>query len=510
MAEKKIKLKKLAKKGVNITLTIPDINSWKEMTGKDRKIPRSFSQTRKLIRKVFGTKEERIKKPIRPEVYTPAISRKKYKKTTLLTVRKGYFIRRYEECHEELYARLFLGLSNPFFSNRQRNILEADIDDATPSFENTYETDHFILKWTNSSTHVQDNIADSSIVESTGEYLETAWDRYDTVFGRTPHLPEGATKMEVIFLDIGAIGIASPPDGPIQFDSETWISDPGVRQPTSAHELFHKLQYSFGYRTKHTPSGDYQWFSEGTASWAEVFVWQRVSRAYKILDLFANPDLDLFNASYRALPYWIFFEARQKDSAYDNAMADLLNKYEAMDSTTSYPERIAYAEVIDEDWPENNVYGQPDNFFALFSRDRRLGHWKLGPAGTLYPTILGPDDAAIEPVLTVTEANLGTGDTYINAETVSGFGSDYYLLNFEDDADAEDLTLNVDGVSPGDFSYYLIWEHDGAWKRATFPFHLTEDYGASYTLNLSWANSLILIISGRGNGGSYSLTASVT
>jgi hypothetical protein len=372
------------------------------------------------------------------------------------------------------------------------------------------ENDHFVLRWTNSSSHTADNIADSSIVEETGEFLETAWDRYESSLGRTPYLPEDATKMEVLFQDIGSIGVASPPDGPIQFDSETWVSDPGVRRPTSAHELFHKLQYAFGYRTKHTPSGSYKWFSEGTASWAEVFVWQRVSRSYKILDLFANPDLDLYSASYRALPYWIFFEARQKDSVPDNPLADFLNKYEAIDAATAYPERIAYSEVIDEDWAENNVYGQVDNFFALFSRDRRLGHWRIGPTGNLYPTILGPDDNIIEPTLTVIEVNLGSGDTYVNVGTVSNFGSDYYRLNFENDADDEEITISVDGSSTGDFSYYLIWERNGRWKRASFPFHLTEDYGASYALDLAWANSIVFIISGRGTGGAYSLTASIT
>jgi hypothetical protein len=389
-------------------------------------------------------------------------------------------------------------------------LLETDIDDATPDFENSHETDHFILRWTNSSTHAADNISDSSIVEETGEYLETAWEQYESTFGKTPHLPEGATKMEVLFLDIGAIGIASPPDGPIQFDAATWISDPGVRQPTSAHELFHKLQYAFGYRTKHTPSGQYKWFSEGTASWAEVFVWQRVSRVYKMLDLFSNPDLHLYNTSYRALPYWIFFEARQKDSAADNAIVDLLNKYEALDASTTYPERTAYSEVIDEDWPENNVYGEVDTFFALFSRDRRLGHWKTGPAGGLYPTILGPDDSEIEPVLTVVEAELGSGDTYENSESVGGYASDYYRLTFDEDSDGRTLDLNVDGASTGDFSFYLIWEKNGSWKRASFPFSLSEDYGASYTLNMSEANNLVLAVSGRGQGGAYTLSASVS
>jgi hypothetical protein len=510
MANEKIKLEKLSRKGLNISLSIPDIKSWKEMTARDRYIPRSFSQTRNLIRQVYGIKGVRPKKPLRPEVYKPAIKRRAFKDRPLLAIRRGFVKRRFEECLEELYARLFFGLCNPYLTRLQRDILEADIDDATPTFENEHETDHFILRWTNSSSHAADNIADASIVEDTGGFLETAWDQYEDTFGRTPYVPADAEKMEVVFQDISGIGLASPPDGPIQFDSATWIAEPGVRQPTSAHELFHKLQYAFGYRTKHTPSGDYKWFSEGTASWSEVFVWQRVSGDYKMLGLFSNPDLNLYNASYRALIYWIFFDARQKDSATDNAIADLLQKYEALDAATAYPERVAYEEVIEEDWPENNVYGQVDNFFALFARDRRLGHWRIGPTGLVYPTILDPDGNDIVPALMVTEAELGAGDTYVSAGSVSGFGSDYYRLSFADDTDGMDLAISVDGASTGDFSYYLVWERNNNWQMATFPFHLPEDYGASYTLDLAWANNLVLIISGRGQGGAYSLTASVT
>lgn len=513
MANKKIKLERLMKKGMTISLDIPDIKSWKEMTAKDRYIPRSFLETQNLIRKIFGTKGLRPKKPIRPEVFTPTITPRSFGEAPpYLAIRRGHIRRRFEECHEELYTRLFYGLSNPDLTSDERDTLEADIDDATPKFENNHVTDHFILRWTNSSSHTEDNIEDSSIVKETGEFLERAWNLYETSFNRTPYLPNDATKMEVIFQDINyGIGVASPPDGPIQFNSEIWVSYPGVRRPVSAHELFHKLQYTFGFRTKHTPSENYTWFSEGTASWAEVFVWQTVSSSYKILDLFAKPDDNLYLVSYRALPYWIFFEARQKDSVNDNALRDFLHKYDALDTSTENPERVAYSEVIDQHWAQNNVYGQVDNFFAFFSRCRLLGDWRNKPTGEqLYPTICGPDGNSIEPTLAVIEVNLGSGDTYNNAGCVSEFGSDYYRLILEDDADKEDITINVEGSSTGDFSYYLIWEHNGRCKRELFPSDLTEDYGDSYTLDLSSENSLLLIISGRGKGGDYSLTASIT
>ena len=41
------------------------------------------------------------------------------------------------------------------------------LDEHMPSFENSYETDHFVLKWTNQSRHSKDNISDPQIIKET-------------------------------------------------------------------------------------------------------------------------------------------------------------------------------------------------------------------------------------------------------------------------------------------------------------------------------------------------------
>jgi len=483
-----IKLDRLAKKGVHISVEVVDPQKWQELIKRDPSIPRSFIQLRRLAQRIF-MKAKRPSRVFRLDM-----------------PRRGVIKRFFEECGEGLYSTFFTALRNPSLTKQQRAELEAIIDADTPTFENSTETDHFILRWTNSSTHPADNIADSSIVDETAEYLETAWEKYNTVFGRTPYVPPGSSKIEVVFQDIDGYGVASPPDGPIQFDAENWVNQPGIRQPTSAHELFHKLQYSFGYRTTWDPTPPYKWFSEGSASWAEVFVWQQVSGAYKINDLFSNPDLNLYNASYRALPFWIFFQTRQQDAPDDNPLVSFLQKYEATGD-----ERNALEEVIDEDWPPNNVYGQLDNFFALFSRERRIGAWRQTPTGGQpYATILDPSGNNIVPTLAVTEVSLGLGDSSVNSTSVSPLGSDYYRFNFEGDTGGQTFTVSVTGVAGGNYSYYLLWEKDGTWKKAVFPFGVTGDYSFSETIDLETADSLMLIISGRGSGGAYTITASVS
>jgi hypothetical protein len=487
MAERLYRLKRLARKNYNVQVKGLDSERWRLALQADPQLPRNLGQLRQLWRDLTEHRRRRA----------PAFD---------VQVTRGVLRRRIEECGEAAVARFFTALGSPLLGNRDLDEIDAMMDADLPAFDQSLETDHFVLRWTNSAAHAADNLADAAIVDETAGYLETAWAQYNSVFGRAPYPPAGGTKIDVNFWDIGGYGVASPPDGPISFDAENWQSQPGIRQPTSAHELFHKLQYAFGYRTLWAPVAPYQWFSEGSASWAEVYVWQRVSGAYKMTDLFTTPDLDLYNASYRALPFWMFFDTRQRDAVDDIPLVGYLQRYELTGQ-----EETALGEAIDADWPANNVYGQLDTFFALFSRERRIGAWRQTPTGGQpYATILGPDGAAITPALATTDVPLASGDVYSNAGNVSGLGSDYYHFVFDPNADAQTLTISVTAAAGGDYSYYSIWEKGGAFKKATFPFVATGSFTFSQPLEIATADALVFIISGRGTGGGYTIDASIT
>ncbi|HYN50708.1 MAG TPA: hypothetical protein VES62_07265 [Thermoleophilaceae bacterium] len=479
-----VRLKRLTKKNYRVAIRRLEPDEWQKVAEADPEIPRSFSELRRLGRQVFKragrARSQKIVRPVR-----------------------GFLRPAVEECGETPASRFFLALSNPLLSLEQLDALDADIDADVPVFDQSLETAHFILRWTNASANAADNIADNTIIDDTANYLEAAWVQYNPVFG-APYVAPGLTKIDVVFWDIAGLGFTTP-GGPINLDAPNWVAQLGVRQPTSAHELFHRVQYAYGYRTTWTPAGAYQWFSEGSASWGEVFVWSRVSGSYKITDLFTNPDLNLWNASYSALPFWIFFQIRQQDFAGDNAMLSFLQRYQTLGN-----ERTAVAQIIDEDWPPNNVYGQLDTFFALFARDRVLDHWRLGPSGGAYPAILAPNGVAIAPALAVTAVPLGAGDTYVSAGVVSALGTDYYRFAFQSGSTGHDISLSSVVPAGGDYSYYLIWEKAGSWVRAEFPFVSSGNYSLAQTLDLSLADALVVAISGRGLGGPYTLNASVT
>jgi hypothetical protein len=251
-----------------------------------------------------------------------------------------------------------------------------------PEYENRLETAHFILKWTNKSPHAADNLSDPLVAGDTAGYLEAAWDKLTGFFGKEPYLPPGKSKIEVVFKDLECYAYADPPEGPIQLNASVWMKTPSIRQTTCAHELFHKIQYAYGYKTRWAPSPPVEWFSEGTAAWAEVFVWGRVTRSCKMEDMFKDVDLDLYNAEDMALPFWIYFVSGNRNVTRDRLMVKLFERYEKTGDV-----KAALFDVIRSD------YGPVDKFFSRFARERRKGFWRAPAAveSCPYARILGPD-----------------------------------------------------------------------------------------------------------------------
>jgi hypothetical protein len=257
---------------------------------------------------------------------------------------------------------------------------ERTLDSPMPSFENRYETDHFILKWTNKSSHSGDNIKDPQIIKDTAGYLEEAWTKYTELFGRKPYTVPGHDKIEVVFRDFDCFGVADPPEGPIQFNSDAWVKNKGIRQPTSAHELFHKMQYAYGYKTVWKPRKPYMWFTEGTAAWSEVFVWGRVSRNCKVDTIFKDTNMDLYHADDMAMPFWIYFVQGNHEHPNHHLMVEFWEKCEQL-----HNERLALNEVIQE------TYGPVDDFFKEFTKNRKNGFWSDVACDVRYRCILGPE-----------------------------------------------------------------------------------------------------------------------
>jgi hypothetical protein len=210
-------------------------------------------------------------------------------------------------CRNDEIVRLNLGLGNPELSTAERDELLHELDEETPGFEGFKETAHFTFRWTTVNADPRHNLADAGTVDRAAATLERTYAFFESEFGRPPYRRSPTAKIDVVFRYVpeGAAR-ADPPDGPILFNATTWTSEPDAVEPTAAHELFHKLQYAFGYRGRHPPSSADTWFFEGTAGLAEMLLCDRVSLAAKISKTFESPKEALRSLGYSSLPFWLF------------------------------------------------------------------------------------------------------------------------------------------------------------------------------------------------------------
>lgn len=160
------------------------------------------------------------------------------------------------------------------------------------------------------------------------QVLATATRVYRTYVGagyRAP-LPDGALggdpRLDVYLTDLaptGAYGYCTSDQPPTRGTGASWAfcvlddsylgypgGDPAeLLQVTTAHELFHAVQYAYD-------SGEDGWFLEGTAAWAEDLVYPGVDDNLQYLPFspLAGPrsPLDLFDPEgFRQYGAWVFF-----------------------------------------------------------------------------------------------------------------------------------------------------------------------------------------------------------
>lgn len=310
-------------------------------------------------------------------------------------------------CLEPLFRRIAVSLGNPFLEG---NSIESGGRVAKEILDHfgvvdrkvidELESDHFRViasEYIESSPGVVDLMnSDQSIIVSlsaafeTLGYFEEAWDHLEDVFS----MDEISLPVDIVFTDLGEYKGQTGPGWPIFLNAAYWSdsSKRGIWKPTTAHELFHHIQYSYGFSSKWSAN---DWFAEGIASWGEVFVWNRVSDQNKIFATFHNPNSPFDGYSYDALPLWIFFDlALEAPHGYcpepvpkkGRVLEELFILAEEKGLDAAIREKIVSCGGLGVGI--NDIY----SFFCLFCRERLSGGWSRGHCRD-YLSIRAPEQS---------------------------------------------------------------------------------------------------------------------
>lgn len=365
------------------------------------------------------------------------------------------------ECHEYELGMLYAGLGNPAISDRARIIVDQIIPQI-PTFNKIRTIGHFKFYYcTSGATCTANDMVTDAEIDSLASSMNAYWNSYAASFKEPKHYLSGLTKLvdvKVYYLGTSLLGETSSSWNHINLNSKYCVKDAACkRKTTSAHELFHRVQYAYGYVTG---TANMKWIVEGSASWSQKFT--NISlRDYmgRMNSGLAFPDKALINGasarSYDACHFWVWLEKRANTFA---AIRDVWYQYSingknaktAVNTVVVARSLASSFDIFTRDWNKANyvkdfsVSGLYDYYEDPLNVTTSCGTFSLSHAPRSYYAILS-NSTIIGPI----------------ARTVYEYGADFY--EFTINAAVTRFKIALDRTS-GSVDWALMGSKAGAWK----------------------------------------------
>lgn len=412
-----------------------------------------------------------------------------------------------EECGEYVYGCLFAALSNPDISDETRDEVDADMDADTPSLPQTYTSGHFKFYYTTSDSNSDNNVTLADI-QATAVVLNNAWNSYATNFKEPKHYVSGGQKLidvKVYYLGSTLNGVTDSGWNHIELNSKTVVKNACKRQTTPVHELFHRVQYAYGYITG---TSDMKWATEGTASWSQKYLGQNVGDwMSRMNEGLQNPDRKLMKnpddggRSYDACHFWVYLGQKgngEKESiklAWATYQTNGKNMKNAVETVikTRVPNGVSVDQFVGW-WNFTNYYKDVSN--ASAEKDYVEDEWTKNCGGTSY----GPLDS-----VPTTNKTLNVGTNYNTNAGVSAYGADYYVFTIG--ATVKKVQIDITAASKN-FGYAVIQLKNNVmqtYQRTAAGGY--DNYSFTKTLTPGQLSHIVLVVIGNPGGGNYSVSA---
>jgi hypothetical protein len=415
-----------------------------------------------------------------------------------------------EWCGEYTLGLLDAVLVSTLISSDAKTEIEAMLTDSMPALEKDKTIGHFRFKWTETSADSRDNVSEANI-DATGVILNDCWNRYTTDF-RQPKadLIGGQRIIDVdVYFNGWLFGSTSSHTNKIFLNSLYVVSDDCRRQTTTVHELFHRVQYSYGYVTG---TGGQTWWVEGTASWSQDYYRDNINDyVTRVNDGLAIPDKNLLNRSYDACHYWKYF-AEQIDNrstpviSEEQAMQEFLNEYSTNGlnakgaSGTITQNRISRTfDRFFQDWSKANIIKDLDN------PSIRYEYEEDEDTTTICSRTYGPY-SQVNPVenITIDSNNFAwTSPTH----AVDSYGTDYLIAHIRPTVSKANIRFEGNPASiTGQFSLHLILIKDNRWKMIYNNYSGVTERTWDLSFEAGKFDRCVLVVNGLATGGKYEIS----
>ena len=413
-----------------------------------------------------------------------------------------------DACGEASRGLLEAVLASNLLSEAAREEINSMISDSLPALEEEKTIGHFRFRWTEVSADARDNTNEANI-DATGAILNDCWDRYVADFRRPQAEVMGGQRIiDVdVYREAGLHGSTSSQSNRIFLNSETVVNDDCRRRTTSAHELFHRVEYSYGYVTG---TAGQRWWVEALGSWSQEYYAPDVDDYInRVNSGLSTPAKGLFSRSYDACHYWKYLGEQLSRrnvnvTSEEQAIREVLDEY----ATNGNDAKAASGKITQvrasrtfdrffQDWSKANYIKDLDNPFIRYEylEDENVtascGR-NYGPYRHVAPLT---DETIISDTFTWT-----SGIRMANA-----YGTNYH--HFEIDPSVTQMEMrfegNVGGGS-GMYSVHLIMIKADHWSKIYNGLDVTDR-----TWNLSFTSGrydrCMLAVNGLATGGAYEI-----
>jgi hypothetical protein len=369
-------------------------------------------------------------------------------------------------CGTTRHGELEAALRNPAISDGTRKAVEQIMALGLPDFDKTGKRiGHFVFSYCTKNPEPKHNVTGAHI-KALATALNKYWDVYSKRFTVPAHYEKksGKRKLQLISVLVYAI----PPDadgrpwsgfttseGDVIFLNSEFMRDDCNRLTVSAHELFHRVQFTYGYKSG---TRGMAWMVEGTASWAQKFTNNGIKDYMDAMnDGLRTPNERLFtDRDYDACHFWVHLQERAKSTAIRDIWAFgtrpnrnpiRMTKNLAIRAINSVLKESLHMELEQflREWHIANFAKDLDGIEPWFDyADDECR--RTNPCGVYYP--------GLEHVPTQS-ATISAGlAPYGRFSGVAVTGAEYYVFDLDPSIDNVQLTLN--GAVSARFSYYLV------------------------------------------------------
>ncbi len=412
-------------------------------------------------------------------------------------------------CGEATHGMLEAVLTTDLLSEQARSDVNAMLDAATPTLERNKTIGHFRFFWTENNTADTRHNTNETNIDATGVILNDCWDRYVADFRRPKANLVGGTRMVDIevYYNSSLHGSTSSASNRIFLNSHTVVNDDCRRHTTSAHELFHRVEYSYGYITG-TPNQ--RWWVEALGSWSQEYyapdVDDYISRVNSGL---ATPDRGLLTRSYDACHFWKYVGEQlvKRSSAIateHQAIDEILDRYavngfdaKAAVGTVSTNRMSRSFNGIFQDWTKANYIKDLDNPGLRYEYDE--DEQTTNSCGRSY----GPY-GHVAPVTSTAIAGNDTSWTS-GTQVVPAYGTNYHAFMIDISVSSFEVRLDGNaGGESGSYSSHLIMIKDDRW-RVIYNRSVVVDSSRVLKFDPGDYNRCVLVVNGLETGGSYTV-----